>query len=291
MHRIVLAILLAAFEGLHAQEVVLGVLEEVSVAGKNSAAARLLFAKEKDRWIALEDSRLCARYELTGKEWVMACNGRNVGAVHLKDIPLAESEFYAWSYKRDKIYSVDTADTVPKIKAESGRFTRKGTVFECRPLLLVSKPFINDPDKWRPFLPGPEYRSRLHQPLKLVIGRFKALRCRENEMVPFRFKSEDIVIGRSYKSSKGPMLISAGLDPKKTNCGGQAQPEWSSNWFLIAGSSVDHMGRGMELVECGDFDNDGRSELLFWQSGYNQGGYVLVYDGFERKAEYIWCLQ
>ena len=44
----------------------------------------------------------------------------------------------------------------------------------------------------------------------------------------------------------------------------------------------------MELIDAGDYDNDGKSELLFWYSGYNRDGYILIYDDFRKSAEYIW---
>ena len=44
----------------------------------------------------------------------------------------------------------------------------------------------------------------------------------------------------------------------------------------------------MELVDAGDYDGDGRSELLFWRGGYNRDGYVLVFDELRQKVEYTW---
>jgi hypothetical protein len=45
---------------------------------------------------------------------------------------------------------------------------------------------------------------------------------------------------------------------------------------------------GLELVGAGDFDGDGQSELLFWQSGYNEDGYLLFSSGLKQKAKYLW---
>jgi hypothetical protein len=44
----------------------------------------------------------------------------------------------------------------------------------------------------------------------------------------------------------------------------------------------------MDLLDAGDYDGDGRSEVLFWSSGEDVDGYVLMYDGFTKSAEFKW---
>jgi hypothetical protein len=66
------------------------------------------------------------------------------------------------------------------------------------------------------------------------------------------------------------------------------EPAWLAHWFLLHDAQADLIGTGMELVDAGDYDGDGRSEVLFWKSGYNRDGYLLVFDGLRQKAEYTW---
>lgn len=42
----------------------------------------------------------------------------------------------------------------------------------------------------------------------------------------------------------------------------------------------------MMLVDAGDYDNDGESELLFAITDYNRGGYKLFYDKFTKSVEF-----
>jgi len=42
------------------------------------------------------------------------------------------------------------------------------------------------------------------------------------------------------------------------------------------------------LLDVGDYDKDGKSEVLFWSSGYNEDGYVLYYDDFRKKVPFKW---
>lgn len=265
------------------EEILLGVLEGANTPNRDSIKVRLLFAREKNQWVALEDSRILSRYQLAGQEWTLARNGQKAGAVHLVDIPLAGGDLYAWSYKRDKIFAIDSTDSIPVIKTPAG-------YSGAAAFILHSKPYFIDSERWTPFKPGPQYRRKLYQPLKIVVGRFKALKCVGlGEVVPFRFKPEDLKVFQGFKSAKGAELVSIGLDSNRINCSSRSEPAWSANWFLILGTDIDHIGCEMDLLDTGYYDNDGRSEALFWTSGYNRGRYILVYSGFEKKAEYIWC--
>ena len=48
------------------------------------------------------------------------------------------------------------------------------------------------------------------------------------------------------------------------------------------------MGRDLTLVDAGDYDENGASELLFWHSSDNEDGYTLVYDGLRKHVDYYW---
>ena len=42
----------------------------------------------------------------------------------------------------------------------------------------------------------------------------------------------------------------------------------------------------MRLVDAGDYDNDGKSELVFSVSDYNLGAYALLHDNFRKHASF-----
>lgn len=42
------------------------------------------------------------------------------------------------------------------------------------------------------------------------------------------------------------------------------------------------------LVDAGDYDGDGKSEILFWFERYNRDGYVLFYDKCSKFDEFTW---
>ncbi len=41
-------------------------------------------------------------------------------------------------------------------------------------------------------------------------------------------------------------------------------------------------------LEQGDFDGNGRPEFIFWYSGYNQDGYVLLSDSLSKTTTFLW---
>lgn len=44
----------------------------------------------------------------------------------------------------------------------------------------------------------------------------------------------------------------------------------------------------MKLVDIGDFNGDGKPEILFWRTAYDQDGYVLFYDDFKKSLSCSW---
>jgi len=61
------------------------------------------------------------------------------------------------------------------------------------------------------------------------------------------------------------------------------------HWFAIEGTGAPRfLDRDLTLIDAGDYDGGGHSELIFAKGGYNYDGYVL-YDGDLRHAvEFGW---
>ncbi len=45
----------------------------------------------------------------------------------------------------------------------------------------------------------------------------------------------------------------------------------------------------MWLLDAGDYDGDGKSEVLFAIDGYDLGGYRFFYQNFNKSAEYVFA--
>ena len=90
------------------------------------------------------------------------------------------------------------------------------------------------------------------------------------EGIPFNYTPKETAVLKCYKDKKDRKLISLRLKPIKHTdvCGILEEPGWSSHSFILTKEIV-YLGPGLELVDAGDYDKDGHSDLIFWYSGYN----------------------
>jgi hypothetical protein len=153
--------------------------------------------------------------------------------------------------------------------------------------VLVTPANFRDPDKWTAFSPAASVRDRLFREFKKVAG--SADRCPKDpeKSIPFAYTAANVVVDAAYRDRAGRVLIALQLDARLNSCDGLPGDEWSAHWFLLD-NGIHVLGVSLELVDAGDYDADGKSEVLFWSSGYNEDGYVLFYDGFARHEDFFW---
>ena len=81
------------------------------------------------------------------------------------------------------------------------------------------------------------------------------------------------------------MVASVLLSPYR--CDGPPDEPFAVQWFVITPQQkVRWLDSNMWLVDAGDYDGNGKSELVFAIDGYNRGGYRLFYDDFRQRAEF-----
>ncbi len=272
-----------------AEPTFLGVLDERQCAEAKDQRARIMFVHNEDGWMSLLNSNIQERYQIPLQKWTVGFDGKALGTLSLSDPSSGSPQPTDWFYARDKLF-------LPVGKAPSVTNSTKAFAGWCgaphtRPLVLVSKPNVSDPAGWKPFLVGPEYKQKLYVALKLVLGRANVRNCKspyENIGRLYEYQADDVKLYTGYRSGSDGILISIGLDSKKYKCDGPTDSSWLARWFLIRGEDIDYIGTSMELVDAGDYDGDGKSELLFWSRGYDKDGYVLFFNDLRQKAEYTW---
>ena len=52
----------------------------------------------------------------------------------------------------------------------------------------------------------------------------------------------------------------------------------------IRRKSIGYLGSGLQLADAGEYDNDGKSELVFAINRDKRGGYVLLNKDFKKRA-------
>jgi len=70
----------------------------------------------------------------------------------------------------------------------------------------------------------------------------------------------------------------------------EAGSPYIDHWYAVAPTGkIVLLGSGMWLLDAGDYDGDGKSEVLFAIDGYDLGGYRFFYQNFNKSAEYVFA--
>jgi hypothetical protein len=245
---------------------------------------RVVFRRDKMGWTAFPSNcpnQSCLKSIATQfpaqVKWTVVFDGKNVGEVESRTPP--SFDFYA-TVGQQVIVGTSDVPTVGKPSADFSGFQDEPVL---RPLVAVSKANYSDPENWKPTNPTPEIIAAVRQS---YLSRFpKIANCiartigRENSRSASL--GEAISIQKLYGSNRNWFLVEA----QSRYCDGGAIREFSSRWFVITPERhAQYLGSSMWLVDAGDYDNDGKSELIFSIDDYNRGGYKLFYDDFSRSA-------
>jgi len=275
-----------------AQQVILGILEEVSgesTGGPNSYAVRSVFLKGSAGWQAYPSNcrnpqclkTISSKFPAKTL-WTITFDGKSLG--HLTAQTPREFQFYA-DVGLQKITSTGSIPSVGKPSVDFGGFDAAPV---HRPLVANSQPYFRDPDVWKPTQPSPVLLGLLRQQFRKKFPKL----CRiskhdESTLEPFVYGDEDVRLAKAYASKNGWLVARLHLSEAVDCSDTEAGFEIDDPWFTIdPEKSPRYLDSGMWLVDAGDYDNDGRSELVFSISRYNRGGYLLFYDDFSRHAAF-----
>jgi len=170
-----------------------------------------------------------------------------------------------------------------KRSTEFGGFT-DASVY--RPLVANSRPYFKDPESWKSAQPTADLVKLLRQHFR---KKFPAVsNCAdpdENVGRPWPYRDEDIKILKTYGSRNNWFVAQVRLEEYK--CDGPAGRPFVDQWFAVSpGLEIQFLGSAMWLVDAGDYDNDGSSELIFSIDDYDLGGYKIFYDKFEKHTAF-----
>lgn len=261
-----------------AAPIFVGVLEEPQCAqdtpGTPSPALRPLFVQRETGWTAVGPLANSAT-TLDGIEWSLALDGKQVGSVRTATAATAALPVLALA---DGQKAAEIGNRQARFEGWCGTPTR-------RPLAASSAGHTADPDRWKPFQPDPTMKAALFKHFTALAG--PAQNCSGETLVPLPYTAADLVVAGGYEDRNGRRLVGLALDSAINTCDGPPDDAWKSQWFVV-GETVKSIGAELSLVEAVDFDADGRSELLFWHSGYNQDGYVLLDDTLTQTTPLLW---
>ncbi len=231
--------------------------------------------------------------------WTVAFDGRKLGEVESEPVPQrqgtsVEEPGPAW------IHSILTDPArVPTVGKPVLGFNGNFGALVRHPLVVVSRPNFADPDQWKRAKPPVQLVGRV----RTAFGdTFQHIRRCDASGEPLKSDSKlpasEILVVKAYGSNKGSFVLETQLRDHRCvfNANGSTFQLLEGNqWFYVSPSrSIVHLGRDWELVDAGDYDGHGKSEVIFYvaesenDTTVDTEGYVLFYDDFRRHTRFTW---
>ncbi|MFZ1085107.1 MAG: hypothetical protein WAN35_09105 [Terracidiphilus sp.] len=235
--------------------------------------------------------------------WTVAFDGRNIGKVSGQAVPIDENamdqdrtnptEDRSIGYLTFVQTIVSPVAAIPSIGSTSELYGPMGIgpTKGRRPLVVVSAPNVSDPEGWKHIPKPPDEIAAL---VRLAFrSEFPHIcRCKEEEIVQRDWKVPDskLTFPAIYVSNKNSFLVETNLDAG--DCGYVDDPNdpLSEPWFFVsADGNVRGIGSFMSLLDAGDYDNDGRSEVIFMvNEPEDTDGFVLYDANLHKKGSLLW---
>ncbi|MBN1473771.1 MAG: hypothetical protein JW914_04085 [Syntrophaceae bacterium] len=253
----------------------------------NSTRVRVLFSHQGNQWQAFQSDCensgcLSAITKSFPKEvvWYIGLDGCQIGKVTARTPN--NFSFYAHIGLQDIFEG-----RAPVVGKSSYEFAGFGGRPVRRPLVAVSKQYFSDPQGWKRHKPTPKL---IMQTLKIMRKSAPAV-CKEGQsekqqLIPFHYTQDDLEI-RAHKSINGSVLLTVSMNDVFYCEGGDGDGGYDAQTFAISPTGKTYyLGPGLILVDAGDYNGDGSSELVMALSLYNRGGYVLFSNSFIEEARF-----
>lgn len=275
--------------------VIVGVLHELLEADQKTyrPSIRPAFFYSDGAWRAFDAN--CARSScFIGKsQWTIGFDGRRLG--ELRTHPPAVD----WRTLSENGAQAIVEGTPPWVGARDTRFAGWEGAPVHRPLIATINAAIHDPELWRR---APLNAAALRAVQQAFRSHYPDVRvCRSgvdspNTFSPWAYRASDILAPDSFSSAAGWRIVSLNLPFERiSHCDGvtfgpgDTKSPWAPNLFAIdPKGAVQWLGVGLRLIDAGDWNGDGASELLFHASRYNRDGYWLFANAFQTVLAIEW---
>lgn len=272
------------------QSLILGVIEDFpdeSMGEPNTRALRVLFQKTGNEWKAFPTQcadetcvkTISSQYP-NEISWTIAFDGKSLGK--LSSRTLKEFRSYA-GIGQQEILSGGTVPTIGKKSLEWGGIWDTEV---HRPIVVVSQPNFKDPDGWKPVVLSPAAIAGVRvQFRKQYPSLCRIDNVEDNTKRPWRYSDAQVKVTRAYISKGGWSVVGLHLENARDCSDEEAGFQVEDPWFAIKpNGEILFLDTGLTLVDAGDYDNRGASELIFIISRVNGGGFELFYSNFSKRA-------
>jgi hypothetical protein len=267
----------------------IGVLEDrtgSTTSEERRFIVRAVFRKDTDGWKSLEPQ--CNNMSCLASspadfpqavDWTIVYDGTTHGSVRATTPP-------AWQLYADVgSQELEPGVAPPLVGERSAEFAGNQGQPTYRPLLATSFQSATDPDSW-------DATGVPRTSVTAISAAFRGLftnvlNCatgQSNDAQPATYTDSGIKISNSTAAANGWIIATARLDEYRCD-GPLDDTAFAPQTFAVSPEGeARYLGEGLQFVDAGDFDGDGRSEVVFAITRGNQGGYDLRYNDFANQA-------
>ena len=252
---------------------------------------RVMFYKEGQYWVSLSDKIADTNLYPAGGKWYLAFDGKMPGSFHSKIAKLI-FPYDSWTYTRDAYHDIEEKN-LPTIGIPSEDFSSWAYEKGIRPIIAVSRPNYSDPDQWNPYKPDISVLDKLYPVYRSYISKlypkFKVIEKTELRLLKsYRSNSNKSIIQVGMVSKYNPKDISYSVWIYESPKGDLKNLSEMIDYSSSQDDFTDDDYSKCTLVDAGDYDSDGISEIIFYSTRYNGDGYVIFWNDCSKMAEYSW---
>ncbi|MBD3407039.1 MAG: hypothetical protein GF411_13050 [Candidatus Lokiarchaeota archaeon] len=254
----------------------------------STQVTRILFRNNGSQWEILNTMDKLREIKTDSSRWTIINHGQSIGKLIIRDDIQLRFPDCDWCFTRDKLFRPIFVGEKIRIPDEDNKFGDWVRNFPNRPLVIVSQPQYADEEKWAELDVADSVLANLYPKLKEIIKH--PHHCEgppDYAALQIELKQSDIEAFTAYSNNRGDMLVSASFHPKHLECDGPLDKTWYPIWFFVA-DRTEMIGFNLEFLDAGDYDGDGKTEVIFEYTGYNEDGYVLYEPESGKKYEYLW---
>lgn len=189
------------------------------------------------------------------------------------------------------VHDLISSSALPEIGNPSRKFSGSLSMVVRRPLVLVSAPNFRDPDEWKRKQLSTGLMKQAREKFRKAFPHVRNCDKDGNaSQADWKYLDSDLELLDIYGAKTGSRLVHLLLKGNQCDYIDDPDDPFVDQWFLISpdGASL-RLGGFMELVDAGDYDGDGRSEVIFaLGQPEDEDGYVLFFDDFKQKIKMSW---
>jgi hypothetical protein len=271
------------------KEIVIGLLEQF----RYKQYIRVAFHKQGAVWTAfpnnfksiesLQDAMSKYPEEM---EWIVSQRGKRSGTI----ISFQPSLISALS--EAGLHMMKMGEDIPSSGDLTEEFSGNAGKPCARPLVCSSQSMIADPDGWK------RVRStaglvRACQPAFKVAVKDLYVVSDSGKKAKLKYKEGMAVVHECWAAKDGTIYLSLKISGNMDKLSGYqvpaGAPEWEPQGFMInPKGKATWLGSGLRFVDAGDYDKDGRSEVIFFYTRGNSDGYAMYHSGFSKAVSFSW---